>query len=204
MIITLMGYMGSGKTTFGKQLARKLSYHFFDLDAEIEKNEGLSISEIFSEKGEAYFRETESKILTNLLRNKNDVVLSLGGGTPCFFNNLDLIKKQSLSVYIKLPVKTLAQRLQQSNKNKRPLISGLNSKELNDLIKKQSLSVYIKLPVKTLAQRLQQSNKNKRPLISGLNSKELNDFIEKQLIEREKFYLQADVVIEPLNEKRIE
>jgi len=154
-----MGYMGSCKTTFGKQLARKLSYHFFDLDAEIEKNEGLSISEIFSEKGEAYFRETESKILTNLLRNKNDVVLSLGGGTPCFFNNLDLIKKQSLSVYIKLPVKTLAQRLQQSNKNKRPLISGLNSKELND-------------------------------------------FIEKQLIEREKFYLQADVVIEPLNEKR--
>ena len=132
MIISLLGYMGCGKSSLGKKLANKLSFDFIDLDNEIEKLEGKTVSKIFEEKGEIYFRSLERKLLKENLK-KNNTVLSLGGGTPCYGNNIDLINKKSHSVFINLPIKTLVQRLEQG-KHKRPIIAEKSQEELERFI----------------------------------------------------------------------
>ena len=124
--------MGSGKTTIGKQLANKLKYNFIDLDEFIEKNLDMSILSIFSNKGESYFRDIETSYLKKALELK-DSVISLGGGTPCFNNNMDIIKRHSKSIFIDLPVKMLADRLKNA-KLKRPLINNKSDIELIDFI----------------------------------------------------------------------
>ena len=102
MKIILLGYMGSGKTTIGIQLARKLYLNFTDLDEFIEEKEQKSIKEIFKQKGEIYFRKIEHKYLKQFINENESYVLSLGGGTPCYAGNLDLIlkDKKSLSFYL--------------------------------------------------------------------------------------------------------
>ena len=124
--------MGSGKTTIGKQLAKKLDYSFIDLDQYIEEDLNTSISSIFSDKGEPYFRNIETSYLKKALELKNSVI-SLGGGTPCFNNNMDIIKISSKSIFIDLPVKMLADRLKNA-KSKRPLINNKSDIELHDFI----------------------------------------------------------------------
>ncbi len=124
--------MGSGKTTIGKQLARKLDYSFIDLDKYIEEALNTSISSIFSDKGEPFFRDIETSYLKKALELKNSVI-SLGGGTPCFNNNMDIIKTSSKSIFIDLPVKMLADRLKNA-KLKRPLINNKSDIELNTFI----------------------------------------------------------------------
>ncbi|HIF14924.1 MAG TPA: shikimate kinase, partial [Bacteroidetes bacterium] len=98
MIYTILGFMGSGKTTIGKQLAKKLNYNFIDLDQYIEKALNTSVSSIFSDKGEPYFRDIETSYLKKALELKNSVI-SLGGGTPCFNNNMDIINVHSKSIF---------------------------------------------------------------------------------------------------------
>ena len=95
MKITLLGYMGSGKSTVGKELAHALHIPFKDLDDYIIEKEGMSIKEIFQEKGEIYFRLQESRYLKELLHAKEDLVLALGGGTPCYADNMNAIKKEA-------------------------------------------------------------------------------------------------------------
>lgn len=131
--IFLIGFMGSGKTTLAKKLAKKLSRPFFDLDQEIEKNEQLSVSQIFDKKGESYFRELEVKALKDIISKNEYFVFSLGGGTPCFFNNMKLIKECGVSIYLKYNSGILASRLIAA-KVKRPLIKGLNEEELKKYI----------------------------------------------------------------------
>ena len=129
MIITLLGYMGSGKSTIGLQLASILGYEFIDLDNFIEEKEQLSIKEIFNAKGEIYFRKLESIYLKEVYASKNDVVLSLGGGTPCFSGNMELINSEnSKSIYLKLLPKSLSDRLF-LEKEQRPLISHLKTED---------------------------------------------------------------------------
>ncbi len=135
MLVFLTGYMGSGKSTAGKKLARALSYGFLDLDSRIEKNQGKSISQIFEEKGEEGFREIEREELHKSFELK-DYVVALGGGTPCFFDNLEQINRHGLSVYLKLNARSLAMRLQQS-KTSRPLIKGMNEGELFEYVQQQ-------------------------------------------------------------------
>jgi len=132
MIYTILGFMGSGKTTIGKQLARKLDYRFIDLDQYIEEALNTSISSIFSDNGEPYFRDIETSYLKKALGLKNSVI-SLGGGTPCFNNNMDIIKTSSKSIFIDLPIKMLTDRLKNA-KSKRPLINNKSDIELNDFI----------------------------------------------------------------------
>src|SRR5437660_384427 len=103
MKIFLMGYMGSGKSAVGKCLAKKLNFYFIDFDDYVEKEAGKSVSEIFSNGGEKKFRELENKYLKKLL-HINNAVVSLGGGTPCFYNNMELIKKNGISVYFEMKV----------------------------------------------------------------------------------------------------
>jgi len=129
MIITLLGYMGSGKSTIGVQLAAVLGYEFIDLDNFIEEKERLSVNDIFKFKGEIYFRKIETLYLNEIITKYTNVVLSVGGGTPCYSNNVDLINSdETKSIYLKLSAKSLSDRLFLEKEN-RPLISHLQSKE---------------------------------------------------------------------------
>jgi shikimate kinase len=131
--IFLIGFMGSGKTTLGKKLAKKLAQPFFDLDQEIEKSTGLTIGELFDQYGEPHFRDVESKILQSLILKNEHFVLSLGGGTPCSQGNMCLIKRAGTAIYLKYNAGILASRLK-DGKAKRPLIKDFNESQLKDFI----------------------------------------------------------------------
>lgn len=136
--VFLIGYMGAGKTTVGKSLAKKIKYNFYDLDNYIELKERRSIENIFQEKNEVYFRKIEHKYLKELSTIKENKIISTGGGTPCFITNLDLINstENSISIYLKASVEVLMERLK-NGIEKRPLISHLNeSDKLKDYLNK--------------------------------------------------------------------
>jgi len=125
--------MGSGKTTLAKKLAKKLNRSFYDLDHEIEAAENLTITQIFEEKGEEYFRKIESKSLKIILAKEEEFVVAVGGGTPCSFGNMKLIKDSGTSIYLKYNAGILTSRLINA-KVKRPLIKKLNEEELKTFI----------------------------------------------------------------------
>jgi len=130
MIVVLMGYMGSGKSTIGKELATVLNYRFLDLDDYISEKENTTIPELFKTKGEIYFRKKETQCLNELLHECENIVLALGGGTPCYGENMTLLLN-GLNIklfYLKLSIPNLVDRLFQE-RQKRPLISHLNSEE---------------------------------------------------------------------------
>jgi len=133
MIITLMGYMGSGKSIVSNELSSKMRFKNIDLDNEISSEIGLSIPEIFQKKGELFFRKKEKEILERVLDSQEDVVLSLGGGTPCYYNNIDLINERSVSVYLVANVNALVKNLLYE-REKRPLIAGIKEEELPNFI----------------------------------------------------------------------
>ena len=137
MTIFLMGYMGSGKSTLGKMLAEKINYNFLDFDSYIEGEEKMTVAEIFKNKGEIYFRKIESKHLTTVLSGFDDTIISLGGGTPCYGTNMELIKNaQGVSVYINVPVEELIGRLWEARLH-RPLLAHQDTKEkLEEYIRK--------------------------------------------------------------------
>lgn len=136
MKIILMGYMGSGKSTLGKALANAKNIPFIDLDDYIAERENSSIPHIFKTKGEIYFRKKETEYLQELLQNPNDFVLALGGGSPCFGNNISIIKTaDTTSIYLKYQPKNLALRLVKE-KTHRPMITDINDDELEDFIRK--------------------------------------------------------------------
>ena len=124
--------MGSGKTVFGRKLARKLGYRFADLDNIIETNYTMTIPGIFSRFDETVFRTLESKELRKFV-DEDNLVLSCGGGTPCYYDNMEFIKENGVSIYIKLNEKSLSDRLIKS-KTKRPLIEGLSLETLQGKI----------------------------------------------------------------------
>lgn len=124
--IILVGMMSSGKTTLGKKLAKALNYQFVDLDKLIEKDQGMEISGIFARHGENYFREVESRILKETSRQKG-LVLASGGGTPCFFDNMEVIKAMGVSIFLDVPAKDLARRIENHGKDDRPILSGTTS-----------------------------------------------------------------------------
>lgn len=133
-----MGYMGSGKTLIASLLAKKIALLHLDLDQYIEKKEQQSIAVLFKNKGEIYFRKKENYYLKELLNDTQPKILSLGGGTPCFGNNMELIKNtpNTVSIYLAASHKTLTERLF-VEKEKRPLISHIESKmTLEDFIRK--------------------------------------------------------------------
>lgn len=132
MRVFLIGYMGSGKSTIGKILARKLKMHFIDLDHYIETKEQKTIADIFNTEGEKKFRALEKKYLQDIITN-NNTVISLGGGTPCFNNNMEIIKRNGISIYIKMTPDALVKRLI-NTKKKRPLIHKMSEPELKSFI----------------------------------------------------------------------
>ena len=146
MRIFLIGFMGSGKTKRGKEIAQKLGYNFFDLDELIQKKNNKTISEIFEKEGEGKFREYEHDSLKEIIKS-DDYVLSTGGGTPCFNNNIDLMNQNGITVYLKAESSFLLSRLTNTNNDGRPLIAGKSNEELHDYIKEslnQREQYYIK------------------------------------------------------------
>lgn len=140
MDIVLLGYMGSGKTTISKELACLLGFDLIDLDHYIESNEKMTIHEVFQTKGEIYFRKIEHYYLKNLLGQNNPTpkVIALGGGTPCYANNIDLIaaKPNLISFYLLSNYKNLSARLW-NEKDTRPILSNIQSiSTLEDFIRK--------------------------------------------------------------------
>ncbi|WP_103070311.1 shikimate kinase [Aquimarina sediminis] len=138
MNIVLMGYMGSGKSLIGRDLASKLKLEYLDLDDYIENQEKKSIFKIFEEHGEIYFRKKETFYLKTVLDTFENTIISLGGGTPCFVGNLEAIKEKenAKSLYLHTSLDELTRRLF-AERSKRPLISHLNTQEeLKDFVRK--------------------------------------------------------------------
>lgn len=123
--------MASGKSSFGKKLARYLDMTFLDLDSFIEEEEERSINEIFAIKGEPYFRYLETEVLKNI--NLKNTIVSLGGGTPCSEENIEFITNNGLLIYLELPLKIIIGRLKQDKEN-RPLVKDLKEEELIETV----------------------------------------------------------------------
>ena len=132
MKVFLIGYMGSGKSTAGSELAKKLRMDFSDLDEFIEKEYNQTIEELFDERGEDEFRKIEYNALKSFL-DKDNIVVSVGGGTPCFYDSMDLMNNNGVTVYLKMSVDSLANRLMNAKK-KHPLIRDMSEFDLKNFI----------------------------------------------------------------------
>lgn len=134
--IILLGYMGSGKSTIAYELSKITNIPYLDLDKSIEDHSKLSINQIFEQRGEVYFRKLEREVFIELLNSNGSLIIGLGGGTPCYANNHELLKGDNkVSIYLKASVETLLDRLL-SNKSKRPLIADKSEDELKEFIAK--------------------------------------------------------------------
>lgn len=125
--------MGSGKTHWGKRLSDKLGIPFKDLDTVIVEREGKSIAEIFSEKGEEYFRYLEKDVLEETAAGDENLLLSCGGGTPCFFNNIEFMKKNGIVIWLNTSIDVLQDRLSKERRT-RPLVSEVEDGDLRRFI----------------------------------------------------------------------
>jgi shikimate kinase len=136
MKIYLIGFMGSGKTYWGGQLSNKLNIPFFDMDELVINSEGKSINEIFDKFGEEYFRLKEKGILYTTTDSHSTFVMACGGGSPCYFNNIDYMNQSGTTVWLNTPLNVLFQRLL-LEKDKRPLLKGLSDDQLRSFIVKK-------------------------------------------------------------------
>ena len=134
--VILIGYMGSGKSVVSKKLAEQIEISVVELDEMIEEKCDMSIEEIFSSKGELFFRKQEHQLFLELLSDEKNMVISTGGGTPCYFNNHELLNGDNvISIYLKASIDTLYNRLLKG-KQKRPLIANLDDNEIKEFIAK--------------------------------------------------------------------
>jgi shikimate kinase len=127
--IFLIGMPSSGKSTLGRQLAKRLDYQFVDMDDLIVNQELSSVFDIFKYKGEDYFRKVESKVLKGIKPNQK-LLIATGGGVPCFFDNMDFIKANGISIFLNVQPEDLLKRIQKSEGNNRPLIDKKKSNEV--------------------------------------------------------------------------
>lgn len=130
--VFIIGYMASGKTTFGRALARRTSRQFIDLDFYIEQRFRRSITEIFATDGEDHFRKLESAMLHEVAEFE-DVVIACGGGTPCFFDNLDLMLDRGQVVFLEATADRITERIIENN-SRRPLMAGKNPLEIRKAV----------------------------------------------------------------------
>ncbi|MFN3753734.1 shikimate kinase [Flavobacterium sp.] len=134
--IILVGYMAVGKSTIGKMLAERMQIKWLDLDQIIEKDTNLSVATIFKEKGEIFFRKKEHQELKSLIESDENLIISTGGGTPCYSNNHLLLNSENVvSVYLKASIEELYERLRKDNAG-RPLVANQSEKELKEFIAK--------------------------------------------------------------------
>ena len=162
MKIVLLGYMASGKSSIGRRLSKKINLPLIDLDYYIEAKEGMTISEIFKNKGEIYFRKIENVYLKEIIDKNEDYILSLGGGTPCYGNNMEVINSSdALSIYLKASVNKLANRLI-LKKSKRPLVANLNDDQIFEFVGKH---LFERNPFYDQAKKIVKTDGKKKPEI---------------------------------------
>jgi shikimate kinase len=139
--VFLLGLMGSGKSFWADKLGKLLNIPSFHLDDEIERAEQKTIAEIFDEKGEDYFRQKETEVLKSF-SDKNNFILSVGGGTPCFNNNMDWMNENGITIWIDEPIEIIKKRLLKE-KSHRPLIANVADEDLysflSDMHEKRSV-----------------------------------------------------------------
>lgn len=126
--IFLIGYMGCGKSTLGRALARITDMEFIDLDHYIENRFHATVSELFATRGEDGFRKLEHAMLDEVSRF-NNVIIACGGGTPCFFNNMEIMNERGTTVWLTTPIERIYERLQR-NRSKRPILANKTDEEL--------------------------------------------------------------------------
>jgi len=131
-VVYIVGFMGSGKSTAGKKLARSLGWKFIDLDRKIEEFAGKHIPDIFEQNGEKHFREIESEVLKQT-GSLTETVISTGGGTPCHGDNMDYMLSAGLTIYLKMTPEHLTRRLLDSS-GERPLIKNVPDDQLQSFI----------------------------------------------------------------------
>ncbi|MCH5231195.1 MAG: shikimate kinase [Muribaculaceae bacterium] len=136
MIFYIVGYMASGKTTFGSELARQLKIPFIDLDRYVEEKEERSINELFSEEGEDGFRKIESRRLREATSETPHCVIACGGGTPCHFDNMDYLNENGITVFLETSTPVLISRLQAENET-RPIVANKSDDEIEEQILSQ-------------------------------------------------------------------
>ena len=142
----IVGYMASGKSTFGKELAKDTGLPFLDLDESVESREGRSISEIFAKEGEEYFRKREREILHEICNEADEFVLATGGGTPCFFDNMDYMNQAGTTVFLNTSPLVIVDRLKRQRAD-RPLLAMYSDDELEFFVREHlesRLSFYLK------------------------------------------------------------
>ena len=135
--IFLIGMPGSGKSTFGKELAKEKNLPFFDLDQLIESGENKTIPEIFQAGGEPAFRKLEKKYLKKHIKTNDNYILGTGGGTPAFYKNMERMNKAGITVFLDIPLNEIADRLQKDKQNIRPLFQGADPAELKLLLQQR-------------------------------------------------------------------
>ena len=179
MTLFIIGYMASGKTTFGRALARKAGLDHIDLDFYIEQRFHSTVREIFAQKGEAEFRRLESAMLREV-GEMSDVVVSCGGGTPCFGDNIDYMNSRGLTVCLQASDDVIADRILQAG-NKRPLMAGKSRDEVIDTLRRhmeERKPYYDRAKIQLSGNRLE----NKSQI-----AETVDDFIKNHLHNLEKF-----------------
>lgn len=132
--VLLCGYMASGKTTTGRVLSEKTGLFFYDLDNIIEQETGQTISQLFSGIGEIGFRKLEHRLLNDVVNRQDSFILSLGGGTPCYANNHEVLQRKDVtSIYLKAGIPSLIERIE-NDKAGRPLLENLDKAGLYDFV----------------------------------------------------------------------
>lgn len=139
MHVSLIGFMGSGKSTVGQALAERLDRPFVDTDAEVERMLGMSLPDIFEQMGEAAFREAEQDALSDALRPLDPIVLATGGGTPCAEGAMEWMRRRSLVIALQPPLDVVLERLGQGKVN-RPLLQGKSGLELKRTVERMMLT----------------------------------------------------------------
>lgn len=130
MKIFLVGYMGCGKSSLGRKIAKAGGMQFVDMDSIIEEREGAAISDIFRYEGEEYFRKMERALIEELAQSEGDLVISTGGGAPAWQDNMQRMNQIGQSVYLRRTAQQIASRLSPHGRQKRPKLRGLNDEEL--------------------------------------------------------------------------
>ena len=178
MKIFLIGFMGSGKTHWGRQLSAKLQLPFFDLDTVIVEKEKQSVAEIFARQGEEYFRYQERDTLEEITQDQESFILSCGGGTPCFFNNIEFMKKNGKVIWLNTSIDALTNRLQKERMT-RPLISDVEEADLRRYVirKLSERRMYYQQADVTVGEE----NTNLDELIKVLLQNELPDRMREEL-----------------------
>lgn len=129
MVFFIVGYMGAGKSSVGRQVARRAGMRFVDMDIEVERMHGITVAEIFEREGEAVFRKSERGVLERLAMATEDIIVACGGGTPCQNDNMTLMNAAGKTIYLKLSAAKLIKRLR-PGQTKRPILKGMDSEQI--------------------------------------------------------------------------